>query len=100
MYNQRGMENNVMLREVIPNRRSPFIFDLSLRGDDEVGMWEAEGGFLMTQMGPFFWMIKFYNNAVAAGQTDQWQVIVYESTNIQPGYCEGRWFFDGMEYDP
>jgi hypothetical protein len=68
-----------------------------LRGKDYLGKWKAKGSFITTTERPFFWMLKFYDDKKAAGQTGEFHTLVYESTDIRQGEVEGRWFYEGME---
>ena len=47
-----------------------------------------------TEQGPFFCMLKFYEDKEKAGQTGAWQVLLYETTRIVDGQCEGRWYYE------
>lgn len=51
----------------------------------------------MTETGPFFWMLKYYDDQKKAGQTGDWHTLVYESSQITNDGAEGRWFYEGME---
>ena len=43
----------------------------------------------MTEIGPFFWMLKVYDDRVKAGQTDHWYNLIYESRVIESGKIVG-----------
>lgn len=68
-YQQEYSESEIMIYDVQSRRPAPLICEFSLRGEDQEGMWRSEGAFMMTAMGPFFWMMKFYDDRDRAGQT-------------------------------
>lgn len=82
-YDQRNSSNKVTIKEIKWSKNNSLNYNLIIKGRDRVGTWKAEGGYLMTEQGPLFWMLKFYDDSERAGQTGRWQVLVYESTNIQ-----------------
>ena len=45
------------------------------------------------------WFYKIYDNLQNAGQTGEWEHLIYESTKISQGYLEGKWFYLGFDYD-
>ena len=45
----------------------------------------------MTSDGPFFGMLKVYDDRKRAGQTGKWHNLVYESTMIESRKIEGKW---------
>ena len=48
----------------------------------------------------FVWFVKEYNDRDAAGQTDEWRDLVFESDYYQPDGIRGRWYYRGFEMDP
>ena len=71
-----------------------FNFEVALKGYDSFGRWEGEGNFIMTEGGPFFLMLKVYDDRVRAGQTGDWYNLLYESGVIEPGKIKGEWFYE------
>lgn len=42
---------------------------MTVKGKDKFGTWEGKGAFMLTELGPFFWMLKYYDDALRAKQT-------------------------------
>jgi hypothetical protein len=93
IYVQQNNENIVEIRDVESRKEGPFIYELTITGADGFGSWKGEGAFIMTEFGPFFWMLKFYDDQERARQTGQWSTLIYESVGFGNGWCDGRWFF-------
>ena len=77
IYSQENIEHQVMIKEATLNLDS-LRGHFTMKGEDELGSWESEGYVMLGQLNvPFFWMVKFYDNPTAAGQTGQFEVLIY-----------------------
>mgnify|MGYP006872494714 CR=1 FL=1 len=53
-----------------------------MNGNDSFGSWYSNGYLLCSYSGMKFWMYKEYDNKIAAGQTGNWEHLMYESDKI------------------
>lgn len=64
-------------------KEKQFLTELELTGTDSVGSWKAKGFILCRDEGKIFiWFYKIYDDLERAGQTSDWEHLVYESTKI------------------
>lgn len=66
-------------------------------GSDKFGNWKGKGFILCKDGSMFMWIYKEYDDREAAGQTGDWEHLVYTSTsyNDQSG-MEGVWTYLGF----
>jgi hypothetical protein len=76
---------------------APYDYEVELTGSDFLGRWTGKGDFLMTSAGPFFWMLKIYQDRELAGQTGALHNLIYESSWVSGDGAEGKWFYEHME---
>lgn len=70
-----------------------------MQGGDKFGTWKAKGFILCKNGQVAIWFYKEYDDKEAAGQTDQWEDLIYESDRYDDrNGVEGRWFYYGQEY--
>ena len=67
-------------------------------GEDIVGEYSCKGSIVCGEGGMLVWFMKEYYDRDAAGQTEEWSDLVYESTYFQPGKIEGKWYYEGFEF--
>lgn len=67
-------------------------------GVDKFGTWKAEGDIFARNGELAMFLVKNYDNKAAAGQTGQFQHLIYESTSYsdREGF-QGRWYYEGFE---
>ena len=56
------LRRDVSLTLVDIKKLEAFNYDVLMVGLDHKGTWSAEGNFIMTQGGPFLWMLKVYED--------------------------------------
>ncbi len=76
-YQQRQSQRNVEIKSIETVRNDDFETIIKIKGKDFYGTWKGEGGFIITENGPFFWMFKDYDDKDKAGQTGLWDILVY-----------------------
>lgn len=75
------------------------ISEFNMQGGDKFGTWKAKGFILCKNGQVAIWFYKEYDDKEAAGQTDQWEDLIYESDRYDDrNGVEGRWFYYGQEY--
>ena len=66
-------------------------------GSDKFGSWQAKGFILCKEGSMFFWMYKEYDDRTAAGQTGDYEHLVYKSTSFNDRFgMEGVWAYLGF----
>lgn len=48
---------------------------------------------MLTEDGPFFWMLKFYDSHERSREEEERSVVIFELIRMFEGGCHGRWFW-------
>lgn len=100
-YDQVGEKSKITAQAMIEEEEGDCLSRIHLTGSDTWGSWEARGYIMARNGGLFLWLYKEYDNKVAAGQTDGYENLVWESYyyNDMEG-MKGKWFYLGHEHEP
>ena len=79
------------------SKTDSHFYVLRLKGEDIYGIWTAEGEYIFTYEGPYFWFRKAYTVKVKAELTGERSILLYESTEVDKYGCKGIWFFQKMK---
>lgn len=80
-------------------KETPFQYSFTSRGSDEIGSWTGNGYYLCTSEGIVVWMLKDYDDREEAGQTGDYDLLMYEGTQINREKYQGKWYYVGFEHD-
>ena len=76
-YVQNNMRETVPVYDVRMTRETPYQYYTTMSGTDNIGGWIGEGYLIATDRGVEFWMVKTYCDRAAAGQTGDFEFLVY-----------------------
>lgn len=77
-YLQEGIQQQTPVESIRMTQETPYIYRMNMQGSDSLGDWSAEGYYLLTPSGVQFWMLKDYRDKERAGQTGEWEFLIYE----------------------
>lgn len=77
-YRQGLMTMDTPVYNLQMRKQGPFEYSFTMAGTDSWGTWTSRGFYFVGLNGIQFWMLKDYDDKDAAGQTDQFQYLIYE----------------------
>lgn len=74
-----------------------FLTEIKVTGSDKFGTWKGKGYIMCKESEIFMWIYKEYDDKASAGQTGEWEHLVYKSTNYNDRTgMEGSWCYLGF----
>ena len=78
-------------------KKKPYLYDILLDGEDEIGTYEGKGSIVCKKSGLFLWFFKEYDHHVNAYKKNVFKDMIFRTSSITNDEIKGRWHYHDIK---
>jgi hypothetical protein len=96
IYTRERAEKELQFGVVAFEEEESHVYAVRVKGTEGEGEWFASGQLMMTEDGPFLWLMRVCPEEAAVDDSNNDKIVIYESLAINQEQMSGRWYFEEL----